>query len=95
MAMADDRCAVCSTAMDTNRATCNECGREFHLALRTDVPARDCGDAWIDDDVQALVFGCDLCLGKAVPPAPRRRYARREGSSAGDLARKRAQRAGR
>lgn len=96
--MEDDLCAVCATVMDSNRASCNQCGREFHLALRTDVAARDCGDAWIDDEVQALVFGCDLCLGRIQPPAaapPRRRYARSEGQSAGVLARRRAQRPGR
>jgi hypothetical protein len=85
--------------MDTNRASCSQCGREFHLALRTDVPTRDCGDAWIDDEAQALVFGCDLCLGRAQPAGPaassRRRYARSEGKSAGALARRRAQRSGR
>lgn len=88
--MNDDLCSVCGRSMDRNRAACNQCGAEFHLALRTDVEMQDCGDAWIDDDVQALIFGCNRCLGRlpaAVPTA--RRYARRPGTTARDIARSR------
>src|SRR5436190_2510212 len=78
-------CHVCGSEMDANRASCNECGRDFHLALRVDVAARDCGDAWIDDEVQALIFGCNACLGRSEPAVPpvKKRYARRNrGASA-------------
>ncbi len=87
--MPDDLCMVCNEPLTENRATCNQCGADFHFALRTDVPAKDCGDAWIDDEVQALVFGCNRCLGKAVPEAERRRYARRENAGARTVARAR------
>jgi hypothetical protein len=87
--MVDERCSDCSGPLDQNRATCNLCGQEFHLALRIDVPARECGDAWIDDEVQALVFGCNVCLGRGAPAEPRKRYARREGRRASAVARSR------
>jgi hypothetical protein len=88
--MNDNLCAICGRAMDRNRASCNQCGAEFHLALRTDVEMQDCGDAWIDDDVQALVFGCNRCLGRLpLPAASGKRYARRAGSSAREVARSR------
>ncbi len=75
--------------MDANRANCNECGRDFHLALRVDVAARDCGDAWINDEVQALMFGCNSCLGRTEPPAPKRYQRRGAGASAVAKARRR------
>lgn len=86
-----DACAVCGLPMDRNRASCNQCGAEFHLALRTDVAMQDCGDAWIDDEVQALVFGCNRCLDRmpAEPAASGKRYARRNGTSARAVARAR------
>ena len=91
--MTDSLCAVCAEPMDANRAICNDCGREFHLALRTDQPAKDCGDAWIDEEVQALLFGCNRCLGNmpaAAPTAPeQRRHVRRPGSNAKTVARSR------
>jgi len=91
-------CNVCADALTENQANCHECGAAFHLALRMDVGARDCGDAWIDDEVQAIVFGCNICLGRLEPspPAPtveKRRYTRREGTRASGVARaRRAQR---
>jgi predicted amidophosphoribosyltransferase len=83
-----DTCCVCDRPLDANRAACNECGREFHLALRTDIAVQDCGDAWIHDELQAVVFGCDDCLGRTRSAAARHRYARRAGSAV-DIARAR------
>ncbi|HLZ72941.1 MAG TPA: hypothetical protein VKV26_23805 [Dehalococcoidia bacterium] len=87
--MPDDVCIVCAEPLTENRATCNQCGADFHFALRIDVPAKDCGDAWIDDEVQALVFGCNRCLGRMEPAGERRRYARREQTGARAVARAR------
>lgn len=92
--MTTEACGVCGEALGDNRATCQQCGADFHLALRTDVPARDCGDAWIDDEVQALIFGCNRCLGKQQPAPERKRYARREGAGARTLARARGRQRG-
>lgn len=88
--MTDQLCAICGLVMDNNRASCNQCGEQFHLALRVDQNATDCGDAWIDEDVQALVFGCNRCLG-LLPAAKTdaRRYVRRPGASAKSIARAR------
>ncbi|HEY7295138.1 MAG TPA: hypothetical protein VH916_08850 [Dehalococcoidia bacterium] len=87
--MPEDLCTVCHDGLTENRATCNRCGADFHFALRLDVPSKDCGDAWIDDEVQALIFGCNRCLGRAVAPPERRRYARRTGVDARSLVRTR------
>jgi hypothetical protein len=68
------------------------CNSSFHLALRQDVPAKDCGQVWIDDESQTLEFACDSCLGRTAPPAAapaatesRPRYARRQGGRAADV----------
>ena len=86
-------CHICGeeTAEHT-AAECMRCGQVFHLALRIDVPTRECGQVWIDDDTMALDFACDICLGTvpAIPagssqetrPRGRRRYIRREGGAA-------------
>jgi predicted amidophosphoribosyltransferase len=88
--MTGDLCAVCGQTMDDNRAFCNQCGNAFHLALRVDQNATDCGDAWIDEDVQALVFGCNRCLGQMpAEAAETRRHVRRPGASAKTVARSR------
>jgi len=87
--MAEDPCSVCNEPLTDQRATCNQCGADFHFALRVDVPAKDCGDAWIDDEIQALVFGCNRCLGRGLPATARRRYARRDRSDARAIARAR------
>lgn len=87
--MAEDACSVCSEPLSDQRATCNQCGADFHFALRVDVPARDCGDAWIDDEIQALVFACNRCLGRELPASAPRRYARRAQGDARAVARAR------
>jgi ribosomal protein L37E len=94
-------CRVCGELTDTySNATCMQCGFPFHLALRRDVPAKDCGQVWIDDETQTLDFACDVCLGKVeLSPAvekegtPRPAYARSEGMRASDILRRK--RAGR
>lgn len=99
-------CRVCGDlTTEHSNATCNSCGGVFHLALRTDVPAPDCGQVWISEEHLALEFACDTCLaGDAQAPATsassarleaapaRRRYTRREGMGASQLARARRQR---
>jgi hypothetical protein len=93
-------CRVCGEMTSAySNATCMQCGSSYHLALRTDVPAKDCGQVWIDEESQTLDFACDICLGRvAAPaaheePAERSGYARREGRRAADVLReKRAQR---
>lgn len=87
--MTEAACHICTEPMDENRASCNDCGRDFHLALRTDRPARDCGDAWIDDEMQALLFGCNACLGRAAETSVPRKRIRRTGMRASAVARAR------
>lgn len=43
-----------------------ECGRIYHLNQRTDLPGKDCGQVWINEDHLALEYACDTCLN---PPA--------------------------
>jgi hypothetical protein len=75
------------------------CGSPYHLALRQDVPAKDCGQVWIDDESQTLEFACNICLeivseGVGDEQAGERAgYARSEGGRASELLRrKRAER---
>ena len=82
---AGDACHCCGGPLEpVNTALCGACGRRFHLVIRTDVPGRDCGSVWIDENLQALAFGCNSCLGRA-PRAEAagglRRYTRRSVST--------------
>ena len=73
-------CQCCGESLGPiDVVSCGQCGRSFHLAMRVDRPARDCGQAWIDEAYQALDFRCDLCLGhSSAGAAPARRpYSRR------------------
>ena len=91
-------CRVCGEMTDVHsNAACMQCGATYHLALRQDVPARDCGQVWINDQYQTLEFACNVCLGYAAPAADPpaaapRRYARRQGARAADVLRERRQR---
>ncbi|MEP7214852.1 MAG: hypothetical protein ABI782_01295 [Anaerolineaceae bacterium] len=43
-------------------ATCDSCGKAYHLNQRTDLPGADCGQVWINEDHLGLEFACDPCL---------------------------------
>ena len=87
-------CRVCGELTNAfSNATCMQCGSSYHLALRQDVPAKDCGQVWISDESQTLEFACDICLGKVSPEddaagAARPQYARAEGRRAADVLRR-------
>lgn len=34
----------------------------FHLQQRQDVPGKDCGDVWIDEESLGLDFACFTCI---------------------------------
>jgi DNA-directed RNA polymerase subunit RPC12/RpoP len=56
-------CIVCGQpAAAAMTAACNWCGQRYHLNQRNDVPAKDCGQVWIDEQFMALQFACDNCL---------------------------------
>lgn len=64
-------CSVCAEAVERHtEAYCSNCGDVFHLNQRTDLPGKDCGDAWINGDSLALEFGCQRCLNGEAEPAP-------------------------
>ncbi len=85
-----DTCTVCSEAAPAGSASvCHSCGEPFHLNERNDVEGKDCGAVWIDEQYQALRFGCQRCLDQGQQmqkPEPRvreprvvpRRYRRRD-----------------
>jgi hypothetical protein len=61
-------CTVCNEAVEPHtEATCNTCGKVYHLNQRTDLPGRDCGQVWISDEHLALEFTCDTCLNPSEP----------------------------
>jgi hypothetical protein len=62
-------CSVCGEELSAHtEATCDNCGRAYHLNQRIDLPGRDCGLVWINEDHLALEFACNNCLHPA-PPA--------------------------
>ena len=94
----NETCVVCGEGLEgPNMATCNQCGSRFHLVTRMDVPGKDCGEVWINQEFLALEFACATCL-RGVPPGitrerpARRRYARRSGARAADVVRQRRRR---
>lgn len=56
-------CTVCQEPLTaTTEAICNGCGALFHLNQRNDLPGKDCGEVWINEDHMALEFACNTCL---------------------------------
>jgi len=102
----NEPCRVCGEPTSEHcHAICYACGASFHLALRQDIPGKDCGEVWIDENHLALEFACNPCLtelrgvtvGATAGPQPgdarpRRRYVRRTGTRAGDVVRARRRR---
>ena len=101
----DETCRVCGEpTSEFSRAVCSHCAQPYHLALRQDVPAKDCGQVWINEHHLSLEFACNACLAAEEPaeppaaPAPlaerpaRQRYVRREGVGAAELMRARRRR---
>jgi hypothetical protein len=63
MAAPATTCIVCNeTVTPEFEAWCNECGGLYHLQQRNDVPGKDCGQVWVDEEFLALQFACDTCL---------------------------------
>jgi hypothetical protein len=61
-------CVVCTDELtSTTEAWCGQCGKSYHLNQRVDLPGKDCGQVWINEEHLALEFACDLCLN---PPPP-------------------------
>lgn len=89
-----DRCQVCSDPTTEHCfAVCNRCAGAFHLALRQDIPAKDCGQVWISEEYMALEFACNACLLRdgdiedERPVRVRRRYTKHTGASAAAVVR--------
>ena len=58
-------CVVCGEPLRADgQADCYSCGQFFHLALTATAGVEDCGQVWIDDEVMALQFACNGCLGE-------------------------------
>jgi hypothetical protein len=58
-----EMCSVCNEALTpTTEAWCGECGKSYHLNQRTDLPGKDCGSVWINEEHLALEFACYNCL---------------------------------
>ncbi len=86
----EDTCTVCSEAAPAgSTSVCHSCGEPFHLNERNDAEGKDCGVVWIDEQYQALRFGCQRCLDQSQqmqqleprvrePRVGPRRYRRRD-----------------
>jgi hypothetical protein len=56
-------CIVCLEVTEAHtEAFCNACGGVYHLNQRSDLPGKDCGEVWINEEFQALEFACNTCL---------------------------------
>jgi len=61
-------CCVCSEEVTTvMEAWCGACGLSYHLSQRIDVPGKDCGQVWINEEHLSLEFACDRCLNPEEP----------------------------
>ena len=68
MATPETSCSVCELTIAAHMfATCDSCGKAYHLNQRTDLPGNDCGQVWINEDHPGLEFACDSCLNPAQP----------------------------
>ena len=68
MTSSEHSCSVCGERVEPHEeAFCNNCGNLYHLNQRTDLPGRECGQVWINEEHLALEFGCNTCLQ---PPEP-------------------------
>jgi hypothetical protein len=56
------QCSVCQRPIEEPRhgGACDECGRPFHLNLRTDIEALGCGAAYVGIACGMSVY-CDPC----------------------------------
>ena len=58
-------CAICADPLDTGSgATCNGCGRPFHLVLTQSSEGKNCGGVWLNEEFMTLEFGCAACLAE-------------------------------
>jgi hypothetical protein len=58
-------CSVCGElTSEYSNASCNFCFRPYHLALRNDIPSKDCGQVWISEEHMSLEFACNPCIGQ-------------------------------
>jgi hypothetical protein len=56
-------CKVCNEPTETHtEAVCNACGGTYHLNQRADMPGKDCGEVWINEEHMGLEFACNVCL---------------------------------
>ena len=61
-------CVVCTEELtETTEAWCGQCGESYHLNQRSDMPGKDCGSVWINEEHLALEFTCSNCLNPAPP----------------------------
>ena len=70
MTAAETICCVCEEPLTApNLAECYTCKGSFHFQVMENVPSKDCGQAWIDDELVALMLTCQTCYD-ADPPQP-------------------------
>lgn len=56
-------CVVCNEAVEAHtEAICSSCGETYHLNQRNDIPGKDCGEVWINEEHLGLEFACNTCL---------------------------------
>jgi hypothetical protein len=58
-----ETCPICEEDLAApNVVSCHACMRDFHLQVRMDVAGKDCGDAWLHEEMLHVVFGCRECI---------------------------------
>jgi hypothetical protein len=64
----DVACSVCGDPLESHtEAYCMQCGEPFHLNQRTDIPGKDCGEVWVNDEHLTLEYACNSCLHPEEP----------------------------
>lgn len=71
MTSAINSCSVCRELLESHtEAFCNACGLPYHLNQRQDLPGKDCGQVWINEEHLGLEYACDTCLNPVVELPP-------------------------
>jgi hypothetical protein len=63
-------CSVCGEEAEALLlAQCSRCDEDFHLNPRSDIPGKDCGAVWINEQYMSLEYACQRCLDGSTDPA--------------------------
>lgn len=55
-------CPIClEELVPVHQTSCVYCEGVFHLRMKENVVAKDCGSMWLDEDSESLLIMCKTC----------------------------------